>query len=142
MLADLAGGHADRTIGQRMREYTRPLVLIVDDFARYMKLLALAGSAVTLLFATEYLADQSRRMFEYAVLIVLATVGMLVLISAGDLITLYLGLELMSLALYVVVYAFVFGAGAYYLFKLVRAGPAVAKAPTEAIALKSANCIG
>jgi hypothetical protein len=30
MLADLAGGHADRTIGQRMREYTRPLVLIVD----------------------------------------------------------------------------------------------------------------
>src|SRR5258705_11767449 len=33
MLADLAGGHADRTIGQRMREYTRPLVLIVDDFA-------------------------------------------------------------------------------------------------------------
>jgi NADH-quinone oxidoreductase subunit N len=75
---------------------------IVDDFARYMKLLALAGSAVTLLFATEYLADQSRRMFEYAVLIVLATVGMLVLISAGDLITLYLGLELMSLSLYVV----------------------------------------
>ena len=33
MLADLAGGHADRTIGQPMREYTRPLVLIVDDFA-------------------------------------------------------------------------------------------------------------
>jgi hypothetical protein len=33
MLADLAGGHTDRTIGQRMREYTRPLVLIVDDFA-------------------------------------------------------------------------------------------------------------
>lgn len=33
MLADLAGGHADRTIGQRMRQYTRPLVLIVDDFA-------------------------------------------------------------------------------------------------------------
>ena len=30
MLADLAGGHADRTIGQRMREYTRPLVLILD----------------------------------------------------------------------------------------------------------------
>ncbi len=33
MLADLAGGHADRTIGQRMREYTRPTVLIIDDFA-------------------------------------------------------------------------------------------------------------
>ena len=34
MLADLAGGHADRTIGQRMREYTRPLCIVrVDDFA-------------------------------------------------------------------------------------------------------------
>lgn len=33
MPADLAGGHADRTIGQRMREYTRPAVLIIDDFA-------------------------------------------------------------------------------------------------------------
>jgi NADH-quinone oxidoreductase subunit N len=75
---------------------------VVDDFARYMKLLALTGSAVTLLFATEFVADQSRRMFEYAVLILLATTGMLVLISAADLITLYLGLELMSLALYVV----------------------------------------
>jgi DNA replication protein DnaC len=33
MLADLAGGHADRTWGQRIREYTKPLVLILDDFA-------------------------------------------------------------------------------------------------------------
>ena len=33
VLADLAGGHADRTWGQRVREYTRPLVLILDDFA-------------------------------------------------------------------------------------------------------------
>jgi hypothetical protein len=30
-LADIAGGHADRTIGQRMREYTRPLVFVTDD---------------------------------------------------------------------------------------------------------------
>ena len=33
MLSDLAGGHADRTWGQRIREYTKPLVLILDDFA-------------------------------------------------------------------------------------------------------------
>ncbi|MEO6382522.1 MAG: NADH-quinone oxidoreductase subunit NuoN, partial [Nitrobacter sp.] len=46
--------------------------------------------------------DQSRRMFEFAILVMLSTVGMMVLISAGDLIMLYLGLELMSLALYVV----------------------------------------
>jgi NADH-quinone oxidoreductase subunit N len=49
-----------------------------------------------------FLELPSRQMFEYAVLILLATTGMMVLISAGDLIALYLGLELMSLSLYVV----------------------------------------
>src|SRR3569623_94319 len=75
---------------------------IVDDFARFMKILALIGSAVTLVLSAEFLADPSRRIFEYAILVLLSTLGMMVLISAGDLISLYLGLELMSLALYVV----------------------------------------
>jgi NADH-quinone oxidoreductase subunit N len=75
---------------------------IVDDFARFLKILALIGSATTLILSTEFLADPSRRIFEYAILVLLSTLGMMVLISAGDLIMLYLGLELMSLALYVV----------------------------------------
>lgn len=75
---------------------------VVDDFARFLKTLALIGSGVAIILSLEFLADASRRMFEYAVLILLSTVGMMVLISAGDLISLYLGLELMSLALYVI----------------------------------------
>ena len=75
---------------------------IVDDFARFLKILALIGSAVTLILSTEFLSDPSRRIFEYAILVLLSTLGMMVLISAGDLIMLYLGLELMALALYVV----------------------------------------
>src|SRR6516162_1822838 len=75
---------------------------IVDDFARFMKIVALIGSVVTLVLSTEFLSDPSGRMFEYAILVLLSTLGMMVLISAGDLIALYLGLELMSLALYVV----------------------------------------
>jgi NADH-quinone oxidoreductase subunit N len=75
---------------------------IVDDFARFLKITALVGSAATLILSTEFLADASRRIFEYAILVLLSTLGMMVLISAGDLISLYLGLELMSLALYVV----------------------------------------
>ncbi|ETR75318.1 NADH:ubiquinone oxidoreductase subunit N [Afipia sp. P52-10] len=75
---------------------------VLDDFARFLKLLTLVGSAVTLLLSIEFLQDKSRRMFEFAVLVLLSTVGMMILISAGDLIALYLGLELMSLALYVV----------------------------------------
>src|SRR6202048_4184746 len=75
---------------------------IVDDFARFLKILALIGSAATLILSAEFLADEKRRIFEYSILVVLSTLGMMVLISAGDLILLYLGLELMSLALYVV----------------------------------------
>src|SRR4029079_12381703 len=75
---------------------------IVDDFARFLKTLAIIGSAATLILSTEVLSDPSRRIFEFSILILLSTVGMLVLISAADLIMLYLGLELMSLALYVV----------------------------------------
>src|SRR6187402_3258387 len=75
---------------------------IVDDFARFLKILAIIGSAVTLLLSTEFLSDPTRRIFEYPILVLLSTLGMMVLISAADLIMLYLGLELMSLALYVV----------------------------------------
>ena len=74
---------------------------IVDDYARFLKILALLGSGVTLILSRAYLAEQAK-IFEYAILVMLSTVGMMVLISAGDLIMLYLGLELMSLALYVV----------------------------------------
>ncbi len=75
---------------------------IVDDFARFLKILALIGSGATLILSTEFLAEPSRRIFEYSILVLLSTLGMMILISAGDLIMLYLGLELMSLALYVV----------------------------------------
>jgi NADH-quinone oxidoreductase subunit N len=74
---------------------------IVDDFARFLKVLALIGSGTALILSRGYLAEQAK-IFEYAILFLLSTVGMMVLISAGDLIMLYLGLELMSLALYVV----------------------------------------
>ncbi len=75
---------------------------VVDDFARFLKILALIGSVATLVLSTEFLSDPSRRIFEYSILVLLSTLGMMVLISAADLISLYLGLELMSLALYVV----------------------------------------
>jgi NADH-quinone oxidoreductase subunit N len=75
---------------------------VVDSYARFLKVLALIGSAATLLISFGFLAERPRRIFEYAILIMISTVGMMVLISAGDLIMLYLGLELMSLALYVV----------------------------------------
>src|SRR3954468_8438594 len=74
---------------------------VVDDFARVMKILTLAGSAATIALARDYQAAERQEKFEFAILILLSTTGMLMLISAADLIALYLGLELMSLSLYV-----------------------------------------
>src|SRR4051794_27173995 len=52
---------------------------IVDDFARFLKVLALIGSAATLILSSEFLSDPSRRIFEYAILVLLSTLGMMVL---------------------------------------------------------------
>jgi NADH-quinone oxidoreductase subunit N len=75
---------------------------IVDPFARTMKLLTLAGAAVALLMSVDYWRGAGGVRFEFPVLVLLATTGMLMMISANDLIALYVGLELQSLALYVV----------------------------------------
>jgi NADH-quinone oxidoreductase subunit N len=75
---------------------------VLDDYARFLKILALAGSAVAILMSIDFLGAAGKQKFEYPVLILLSTTGMLVLISAADLIALYLGFELMSLALYVI----------------------------------------
>jgi NADH-quinone oxidoreductase subunit N len=74
---------------------------IADGFARIMKVLALIGSATAIAMSVSFFDVEKRERFEYPVLILLSTLGMMLLASAGDLIALYLGLELMSLSLYV-----------------------------------------
>jgi NADH-quinone oxidoreductase subunit N len=75
--------------------------LVMDGFAQFMKFLVLGGAAVALLFAMDEFPRLGIMRFEYAVLVLLATTGMMLMISAGDLISLYLAIELQSLALYV-----------------------------------------
>ena len=75
---------------------------IDDPFGQFMKVLSYTGSLVTLLIAQDFMAREKIDKFEFPVLILLSTLGMSMLISASGLIALYLGLELMSLALYVV----------------------------------------
>ena len=75
----------------------------VDDaFARIMKVLTLIGAAGTLILAFDDMRQSKTLKFEYPVLVLLASAGMMIMISAGDLMSLYLGLELQSLALYVI----------------------------------------
>jgi NADH-quinone oxidoreductase subunit N len=73
-----------------------------DPFGRFMKALALIGSLTTLLLSVDFMRKEKIGGFEFPILILLATLGMMMLISASDFIALYLGLELMSLSLYVV----------------------------------------
>jgi NADH-quinone oxidoreductase subunit N len=72
-----------------------------DGFGRFMKVLTLSGSLVTLAMSQDFLAREKIDKYEFPILVLLSTLGMLMLISSAGLIALYLGLELMSLALYV-----------------------------------------
>ncbi|NIY72554.1 NADH-quinone oxidoreductase subunit NuoN [Marivivens donghaensis] len=73
-----------------------------DAFARFGKVTILISAAAVLAISRDYMSRRGLLRFEYPVLVALATVGMMVMVSAGDLMALYMGLELQSLALYVV----------------------------------------
>lgn len=77
--------------------------MFVDDgFARFSKIMVLLSAATVLIMGEGYMSKRGLLRFEYPILIALSAVGMMVMVSAGDLMALYMGLELQSLALYVV----------------------------------------
>ena len=77
-------------------------LFVVDGFARFAKLLVLLGSGLGIVMSLGFIERERMARFEFPVLFLLATLGMLMMISANDLIALYLGIEVQSLALYVV----------------------------------------
>jgi NADH-quinone oxidoreductase subunit N len=89
-----------KTAGARYELFNGSFV--VDEFARFLKVLTLLGAAGAMVLSFDYQKKERQQKFEYGPLVVLSVLGMMVLISASDLIALYIGLELMSLALYVI----------------------------------------
>ena len=77
-------------------------MFIDDAFARFAKVVILLSAAAVLVMSQDYMSRRDLLRFEYPVLISLAAVGMMMMVSAGDLMALYMGLELQSLSLYVV----------------------------------------
>jgi len=75
---------------------------VIDGFAKFMKALTLIASAGGVILAMDYMRREGINRFEFPILIVLSTIGMMMVISANDLIALYLGLELLSLSSYVI----------------------------------------
>ncbi len=76
-------------------------MFIDDAFARFAKVVILLSAAGVLVMAQDYMARRDLARFEYPILVALAVIGMMVMVSSGDLMALYMGLELQSLALYV-----------------------------------------
>jgi NADH-quinone oxidoreductase subunit N len=76
-------------------------LFVQDAFSAFIKLLVLAGSIMAVMVAVDYNRDHGLDRFEFPVLILFATVGMMLMASASNLMTLYMGLELNSLATYV-----------------------------------------
>ncbi len=87
-------GHGDRTAFGGM--------FIDDPFARFAKVVMLVSAGAVLVMSQDYMSRHGLLRFEFPVLVTLAVLGMQVMVSAGDLMALYMGLELQSLALYVV----------------------------------------
>ncbi len=77
-------------------------MFVLDRYGDFMKSLVLLGAIVTLIMSRRYCEDEQMQRFEYPVLALFATLGMLMMVSANDLISLYVGLELQSLSLYVI----------------------------------------
>lgn len=76
-------------------------IVIIDTFGDFMKTLVLIGASLTLIMSLGFIRREGMDRFEFPVLIVLGTLGMFVMMSANDLLSLYVGLEMQSLALYV-----------------------------------------
>jgi len=88
------GGQGDRTAFGGM--------FADDPFARFAKVTVLLSAAAVLAMSQDYMSRTGLLRFEFPVLVALAVLGMMMMVSAGDLMALYMGLELQSLALYVV----------------------------------------
>ncbi len=76
--------------------------IVVDAFARFFKVLILIGAAAAFVMAAPFWRNHKLNRFEFSILLLLSVAGMMVMVSARDLISLYLGIELMSLSLYVI----------------------------------------
>ena len=76
-------------------------MLVTDGFGAFMSVLVLIGAALSIILAMRFNEQEGVARFEFPVLVLLSVTGMLMMITANDLIALYIGLELQNLALYV-----------------------------------------
>jgi NADH-quinone oxidoreductase subunit N len=76
-------------------------MFVVDNYSVFFNLIFLFSTAIVLLMSDQYLKQEGVNHGEYFTLILFATVGMMLMASGADLLTIFLGLEIMSISLYV-----------------------------------------
>ncbi len=81
-------------------EYAFNGMWVVDNYCRFFKLIFLLGTGLTILISIKYVENEGIQNGEYFALILFATLGMMIMASGTELMTLFLGLELMSISLY------------------------------------------
>ena len=77
-------------------------MIVKDGFSRFAQVTILLSAAAVLLIGQGYMERTGLLRFEYPLIVTLSCIGMMVMVSAGNLLTLYMGLELQSLSLYVI----------------------------------------
>ena len=97
LAAVLAAGYASDATAYALNKS-----FVMDSFAALMKVLTFGATALAIIMSQRFLRREKLARFEHSILLVLAATGMGLMISANDLISLYMGIELQSLALYVV----------------------------------------
>jgi len=75
-------------------------MVAVDPYAQFFKLIFILSAAFTILMSPRYLRINEISQSEFLVLILFCTLGMMVMVAANDLVTIYIGLELMAISLY------------------------------------------
>jgi NADH-quinone oxidoreductase subunit N len=76
-------------------------MIVVDQFSIFFKVLFLVSSGLTVLMSIQYLGLEKMQHYEYYVILLFSTVGMMFMVSGDDLIIIFLGLETMSIAIYI-----------------------------------------
>lgn len=89
------------SLGMDSRLITMNGMVATDGFTRFAKLLILFSAVLTLLISTPWLLEQGGRPFEFVILMLFATLGMMLMVSAADFMAVYVAVELAALALYV-----------------------------------------
>jgi NADH-quinone oxidoreductase subunit N len=89
------------SFAMRSVEYSFNGMWVVDNYSRFFKLIFLLGTGLTILISIKYLENETMQHGEYFALVLFATLGMMIMASGTELITIFLGIELMSISLYV-----------------------------------------